>query len=84
MPVFIKSEKIGKFGLKEAIEKSKDRRNNVGTQRYEEEMEKRIEMSNDLKVKHTIFECEVTVKTRDAITLRQDKIEFKLVTRGRI
>ena len=83
MPIFIETEKVGKLGLKDAIEKSMDRRNNMSTEKYDEGIENMIEVTNELQVRHTVFECEVIVKTREEITLRQDKIEFKLVTKGK-
>ena len=84
MPVFVETEKIGKLKLKDTIEKAIKRRNGEKTEKFDEETEKHILKTNEMIVKHIIFDCEVTVQTIDEPIMQQDVVKFELLAKGNI
>ena len=75
-------DKIERVEVKMAMHKSVQRRNNKSNNNFDDETEKLIELTHDLKIEHDLFNCKVRKHIPNSLVQCVDEIQIKIVTKG--
>ena len=75
-------DKIERVDVKMAMHRGVKRRNEKTNNNFDDETEKLIELTHDLKIEHDIFSCKIRKNMPNLLVQCIDEIKIKIVTKG--